>query len=32
VPGANGEIELESEYGVKNAVGTILTTARLKRQ
>jgi hypothetical protein len=32
VPGASGEIELESEYGVKNAVGTILTTARLKRQ
>lgn len=32
VPSANGEMELESVYGVKNSLGTIRTEARLKRK
>lgn len=32
VSGPNGEIELESEYGAQNFLGTLMTVARLKRQ
>lgn len=31
VPGPNGTFELDSEYGVQNFVGTLMTRARLKR-
>lgn len=32
VAGANGKMELESEYGTQNFVGKLITVARLKRQ
>lgn len=32
VPNNNGQMDLEAEYGVRNYLGTILTTARLVKQ
>ncbi len=32
VPAADGTMELESEYGAQNFLGTLMTVARLRRQ